>query len=145
LKSLRIVKPQKQSPLKAFLIKRGVEVSMFNKLTRFFFKSGGVSQHYKNILKTFSHVYLIFFSKMVGGNTYNQSYINTQEFSFILKTSKSYKNIPKLLSWILSLNTSQFNLEIQKVSKKYKKKLKKKYLYKVKYIKKDRQVSRVLR
>jgi hypothetical protein len=118
---------------------------MFNKLTRFFFRSGGVSQHYKSILKTFSHVYLIFFSKMVGGSTYSQSYINTQEFSFILKTSKSYKNIPKLLNWILSLNTSQFNLEVQKVSKKYKKKLKKKYLYKVKYIKKDRQVSRVLR
>lgn len=118
---------------------------MFNKLTRFFFKSGGVSQHYKSILKTFSQVYLIFFCNLAKVSTYNQSYINTQEFSFILQTSKSYKNIPKLLGWILSLNTSQFNLEIQKVSKKYKKKLKKKYLYKIKYIKKDRQMARVLR
>lgn len=145
MKNFRLVKPLNRPLIKPLVLKKAGEVKVFNKLTHFFFKSGGVTHHYKNILKTFSQIYLIFYNNYSTSSNYNQSYLNTQEFSFILKTTKYFKNIPKLLGWILSLNTSQFNLEIQKVSKKYKKKLKKKYLYKVKYIKKDRQVARVLR
>jgi len=43
------------------------------------------------------------------------------------------------------LNLSQFDLKSEKVSKKYKKKYKKKYLYKIKYLRKNKQIFNTLK
>jgi len=117
---------------------------IFNKLLRFFFRNGGVFSKIKAFLGSFSF-FFYFLNNQNNLNINLKDYLNAQEFTFILKTTGFYKNIPTLLQWVTSLNHSQFDLNVQKVSKKYKKKVKKKYFYKINYLSKKKQLNRVLK
>jgi len=107
------------------VVKKNQGCKVFKKLICFFLKRGVVELQIRTLLKTFSYVYLFFFNNQTNIKINLQDYLNAQEFSFILKTTKHFKNLPMLLRWVTSLNHSQFDLNIEKVSKKYKKKLKK--------------------
>ena len=127
---------------KADILKKKSKIVL--KLVSFFSKNGDVKGQLKIFINIFSN-FFFFFNKSGGlGNNFNQ-YINTQEFIFILRNNRYYKNIVSMLGWVMTLNNSQFELDVQKVSKKYKKRAKKKYLYKIKYVSKEKQLNKSLK
>jgi hypothetical protein len=63
------------------------------KLLSFFFKNGKLKKQLNGFLKVFSNFFL-FFDKTIP----LKSYINMEEFNFILKNNKHYKNISNLLN-----------------------------------------------
>jgi hypothetical protein len=76
---------------------------------------------------------------------YKNNYLNSKEFSFILNSTDYYNNINVLLRWVLEVNKSQFFVVIESIPKKYKKKNKKRFLYKVQYLNKRRQINKTLK
>jgi hypothetical protein len=64
---------------------------------------------------------------------------------FILNTTRRYNNCTEILAWVTQLNYSQFDIFMEKVSKKYKKKNKKRYLYKIQYLSKNKQLCGVMK
>lgn len=133
----------KQRLIRALSVKNKV----FVKLSRLFLKKGGQLYQIKLLLGVFSQIYTIFFNKFPIKSllVHNNAYLNIKEFSFILNSTKHLNNIPTMLNWVVLINQSQFDVNIQKVSKKYKKKNKKKYLYKIQYLNKHKQINRVLK
>jgi len=119
----------------------------FNKLIKFFFKNGFLGKQTQTLLSTFSQIFLFFlnkFNKDFKGYGYN-NYLNVREFYFLLNNTKQFNNLTNIIQWIVSLNYTQFDIHIQKIPKKYKKKNKKKYTYKIKYLGKGKQIGNVLR
>jgi len=117
----------------------------FYKLVSFFLKRGKINKQVNLLLSVFSHIYRYTLNKLsVDGLVFNK-YFNIKEFIFILTNDRYLNNISTILKWVITLNYSQFDLNIQKVSKKYKKKSKQKYLYKIKYLNKRKQINKVLK
>jgi hypothetical protein len=120
-------------------------LKVFKKLTSFFLKNGLALKQIGVLLSAIAKTYTHFFYRNEIFLVNPQPYLNTQEFLFILRNTKAFKNLTCILNWVVGINSSQFDLNVQQVSKKYKKKLKKKYLYKVQYLNKKKQLSRVLK
>jgi hypothetical protein len=97
----------------------------FYKLVSFFLKRGKINKQVNLLLSVFSHIYRYTLNKLsVDGLVFNK-YFNIKEFIFILTNDRYLNNISTILKWVITLNYSQFDLNIQKVSKKYKKKVNK--------------------
>jgi hypothetical protein len=115
------------------------------KLINFFKKNGFSAKPTQSILSTFSKIYNYMYKDSIFGKNLQKDYFNIKEFRFIINNTKYFNNISKTLYWVVMLNLSQFDLKSEKVSKKYKKKNKKKYLYKIKYLRKNKQISNTLK
>ena len=98
-----------------------------------------------NLCYMFSVIYTYVFNKHSIVSIGRGSYLNSKEFLYILNNTNYYNNINTLLKWVLGVNKSQFDIVIESIPKKYKKKNKKKFLYKIQYLNKRRQVSKTLK
>jgi len=108
-----------------------------------FLSKGG--NNFKNsvlLFNTFSKFYKMSFNPftLVKFDSYKYS----KEFFYNFFRYTNYNNINYLLTWIFSWAQPMFCIECSVVPKKYRRKLKKKYLYKIKYLNKVRRVSKVL-
>lgn len=114
------------------------------KIVSYFFKKGFFLKYLITFLNIYNLLYSIFLNFDSAEIFKNHEYIYTLEFLYNLKYNKSLLNVNTLVYWFSSWNTPLFDLDVQKVPKKYKKKLKKKYTYKIIYLKKNKQNKKAL-
>lgn len=67
-----------------------------------------------------------------------------KEFLYNFSRYNNYNNLNYLLNWVFYLIEPMFHIECSIVPKKYRKKLKKKYLYKIKYLNKNKRINKIL-
>lgn len=115
------------------------------KLMSFFNKKGCLLDKLVYILEVYSILYSIFLNFKPYDILIHDSYIYILEFLYNLLNIRSLLNIRHLLNWITVWNNPLFDIGVSKVPKKFKKKLKKKYTYKIVYIKRNNQNRRALR
>lgn len=91
----------------------------------------------------FSHIYKLFYNNLDYLKNLNYKY--TKEFLYNFFKYNNYNNYTFILSWIFNWIKPIFFMDCVVVPKKYRKKLKKKYLYKVKYLGTNSRLSKSLR
>lgn len=108
-----------------------------------FLLNGGNS--FKNSIlffNLFAKFYEMSFNNSMVDKFNNYKYY--KEFFYNFNRYNNYKNLNYLISWIFSWMQPMFYIECSVVPKKYRKKLKKKYLYKVKYLNKNKRFNKAL-
>lgn len=111
-----------------------------NVVNHFFF-NGNLMGSSIALFNVFSKLYLLFFNNnnvLLGKN-----YKYFKEFFYNFHIYKSYNSLNYLNDWLTSWNELIFTIECTVVPKKYRKKLKKKYLYKVKYLNKNKRLGKI--
>lgn len=91
----------------------------------------------------FSHIYKLFYNNLSYLKDLNYKY--TKEFLYNFFKYNNYNNYTFILSWIFNWIKPIFFMDCVVVPKKYRKKLKKKYLYKIKYLGSNSRLSKSLR
>lgn len=127
------------------VIRLTIKPSFFYKLMRLFFKNGRILSMSKLFLSVMSKIYSYLDKPSSFPKDLQEGYLNTNEFTFVLENSKQMYNVSAILDWVISLNSSQFELRLQRLPKKYKKKSKKKYNYKIQYLQKTKKSINTLR
>lgn len=112
-------------------------------LLSFNIKNGKFISNLVNYSNVFKYVYS--FLVDCNFNTYSFDYKYLKEFLFNFNKYSNYNNYLFLINWILSFINPIFFLECSSVPKKYKKKIKKNYLYKIKYLNKSLRIKKSLR
>ena len=115
---------------------------VLSKVTPFLIKKGNLFKNSVLLFDLFTKFYKIIFSKNIGLRL--NDYMYYKEFFYNFSRYDSYKNINYLLNWIFFLIEPMFYVECSVVPKKYRKKLKKKYLYKIKYLNKNKRINKIL-
>lgn len=108
----------------------------------FLLKGGDSFKNSVLLFNLFAKFYKIAYNQVAYNKLDNYKYY--KEFFYNFYRYNNYKNLNYLLSWIFSWVQPMFCVECTVVPKKYRKKLKKKYLYKVKYLNKNRRLSKAL-
>ena len=103
-----------------------------NKLGSFLLTGGKLNSNMILTFSVFQYIYKIFYKQ--AEITKNLNYTYTKEFLFNFLKYKNFNNILFILNWIYSWVKPMFLVECNLVPKKYRKKIKKKYLYKIKYL-----------
>lgn len=110
-------------------------------LVNFFFNNGNFMRSSITLFDVFSKLYILFYNK--DSSILNKNYKYFKEFFYNFSISKDYNNINFLNNWLVGWNELIFTIECTVVPKKYRKKLKKKYLYKVKYLNKGKRLNKI--
>lgn len=112
------------------------------KVIPFFIKGGNSLQNSVTFYNIFTKFYKIIYNNLTVLKLNDYKYY--KEFFYNFCRYNNYKNINYLLNWIFYLVEPMFYIECSVVPKKYRKKLKKKYLYKIKYLNKNRRLNKIL-
>lgn len=128
------IKNNKRAKLNNFVIS--------SKTVSFFIKGGNSFTNSIVLYNLFTHFYKIMHNNTSMFKLNNYKYY--KEFFYNFTRYKNYKNLNYLLNWIFFLIEPMFHIECSVVPKKYRKKLKKKYLYKIKYLNKSKRVNKIL-
>lgn len=115
---------------------------VLSKVVPFLNKNGNSFKNSIVVFNMFSKIYSILNSNLVSENLTQYKYY--KEFLYNYSMYSNYKNSNFLVSWILNWAQPMFCVDCVVVPKKYRKKLKKKYLYKIKYLNKFKRISKVL-
>ena len=115
---------------------------VLSKVTPFLIKKGNLFKNSILLFNLFTKFYKIIFSKNTSLKLDDYKYY--KEFFYNFSRYSNYKNINYLLNWIFFLIEPMFYVECSVVPKKYRKKLKKKYLYKIKYLNKSKRTNKIL-
>lgn len=111
--------------------------SITSKFSNFFSKEGLKKTFFKNFEKFVLNLFnLLRFKNLEISNN-----LDIEEFSYILKKNKSLNNINSLINYIFKKSQVGFKISCNKIDKKYKKKLKKKYLFKLNYLNKNKRLN----
>ena len=113
-----------------------------SKTISFFIKGGNSFTNSIFLYNLFSQFYKIMYNNTSLFQL--NSYKYYKEFFYNFSRYKNYKNLNYLLNWIFFLVEPMFHIECSVVPKKYRKKLKKKYLYKIKYLNKNKRINKIL-
>jgi hypothetical protein len=108
----------------------------------FIIKNGNTFTNSVQFFNLFTKFYTMSFSDILV-EKFN-SYKYYKEFFYNFKRYNNYKNLNFLLSWVFSWMQPMFHIECSTVPKKYRKKLKKKYLYKIKYLNKNKRLNKAI-
>lgn len=112
-------------------------------ITNYLIKQGKYEQ---NLIANYKSLELFFKLLILQNSEFlNQQYTYSKEFIHNFCNFKNFKNSKFLLNWIFSWTQPIFFLDCSVVPKKYKKKLKKKYLYKIKYLNKNVRLKKGLK
>ena len=106
-------------------------------------KNGNYYQNYIKMNLSFSKIYNLIINNKHNLETMDYKY--HKEFLYNFYKYKNYNNYTFILNWIFSFIQPMFYIDCMAVPKKYKKKLKKKYLYKVKYLNKTKRINKALK
>lgn len=117
--------------------------SICNNLFSYSVKSGNFNKNSINNYSVFSKIYSLLFSN--GSYLYSSNYKYAKEFLYNFYKYSSYNNFNFLLNWIISWIKPIFFIDCTVVPKKYRKKIKKKYLYKVKYLSSKIRINKSLK
>ena len=101
-----------------------------NLFLNFIFKSGMKKSRKKDLLTAFNYFFFVFFNKSVVWDGLNQQ-IEMLKCSFFKDTN--YFDVNYILYWLSNFLNPVFEVVCHSVPKKYKKKLKKNYFFKLKY------------
>ncbi len=104
---------------------------VFNSFLVFFMRFGKKILNFKFLTKSFLNIFNIIFLSNFQ-NFKNYSFL--KEFLFNVKLNKSLNNVVYILNWSLFWYEPIFSIKCSVVPKKYRKKIKKKYLYKIAYL-----------
>lgn len=115
------------------------------KLVSYYFKQGLFIKNLIYFLWIFNTLYTTFLNAKPADLLSSDSYLHIVDFSHNLHYNRDLLTVKGLTHWFTSWNTPLFDVDMQKVPKKYKKKIKKKYTYSIKYLKKNQQKKRTLR
>lgn len=121
--------------------KHGVTSSRIRNLANFFFSHGNLMKSTISLFNVFSKLYLLFYSK--NNSLISKNYKYFKEFFYNFSIYRTYNNLNYLNDWLVNWNELIFTIECTVVPKKYRKKLKKKYLYKVKYLNKSKRLNKI--
>jgi len=108
----------------------------------FLLNKGNSFQNSVLFYKIFFNIYKIFFNNFSYDSF--KIYKYSKEFFYNFFRYKNYNSINYILNWVFSWAKPMFCIECSVVPKKYRRKLKKKYLYKVKYLNKIKRTSKIL-
>lgn len=111
--------------------------------TTFFIKHGNFFSSLVDFFNSFSIVYKILCNKLNFVDIL-QKYSYYNEFLYNFNCNSKFKNINFLLNWLSSWIEPMFFIECSSLQKKYRKKLKKKYIYKIKFLTKKNRLNKVL-
>lgn len=103
-----------------------------NTFSKYIINNGKFNSNIINFYNVFSYIYTLFFNNK--SYIYELNYKYSKEFLYVFFKYKNYSSITYILNWVLSWIQPLFFMDCLVVPKKYRKKLKKKYLYKVKYL-----------
>lgn len=110
-------------------------------LVSHFFRGGNLMKSSITLFNVFSKLYLLFYSN--NNSILSKNYKYFKEFFYNFNIYKSYNNVNYLNDWLVNWNELIFTIDCTVVPKKYRKKLKKKYLYKVKYLNKNKRLNKI--
>ena len=122
--------------------KNYIQFVKIKNLVSFFLKNGSFLKISIEIFKVFSKMFNLFGS--LNNNILEKNYKYFKEFFYNFSIFRNYNNLNYLNNWIFEWNELLFAIDCTVVPKKYRKKLKKKYLYKVKYLNKTKRLFKVL-
>ena len=114
-----------------------------NNILSFNIKNGKFISNLINYSNVFKYIYNFLVNHNLNLNLFEYKYL--KEFLFNFNKYSNYNNYLFLINWILSFINPIFFIECSSVPKKYKKKLKKNYLYKIKYLNKSLRIKKSLR
>ena len=116
--------------------------SYSNNNTKFLFNFLTKNGNKVTLLKHFLNSLAFFYYKLKFNNSENfYSYYN--EFKFNSTSNLNFNNIIYLLNWMIAFNSFTFDIQCLSTPKKYKKKTKLKYSYKITYIPKHKRLKRL--
>ena len=113
------------------------------KLLGYLLKNGNFSLNAINSFNVFSYIYKFIY--LNNNELLNLNYKYTKEFLYNFFKYTSYNNFFFILNWIFSWVKPMFFMDCVVVPKKYRKKLKKKYLYKIKYLSIKTRINKCLK
>jgi len=113
------------------------------KVLGYLLKTGNFSLNAINSFNVFSRIYKLLFINNSTLLTLNYKY--TKEFLYNFFKYTNYNNFFFILNWILNWVKPMFFMDCVVVPKKYRKKLKKKYLYKIKYLSHSTRLNKSLK
>ncbi len=122
--------------------KNNTNLIVLTKVIPFFIKGGNSFKNSIFFYNLFSKFYKIMYNNELGFKLTDYKYY--KEFFYNFSRYSNYKNLNYLLHWIFFLIEPMFHIECSVVPKKYRKKLKKKYLYKIKYLNKHKRLNKTL-
>jgi len=111
---------------------QGRNIDTINKLLRTFLISGKKVKSYNSLVQSFFKIYAV-----VGLESYaniSNNYHYFREFLFNKELNKELNGLTAILNWLFFWYQPIFCVKCSLVPKKYRKKLKKKYVYTVSYI-----------
>lgn len=121
-------------------VKNITKISDWKLLFNFLTKNGNKNTLVKHFLNSLS----FFYNKVKFGNFGSMySYYNEFKFNNIIDTN--FNNVIYLLNWMVSINSFTFDIQCLATPKKYKKKTKAKYSYKIVYIPKHKRLKRLFK
>lgn len=106
--------------------------NILNKLFRIFMKSGKKLKIYNFLLFSFFKLY-----SMLNLNMFTEiskTYVYFKEFLFNKELNKNFNNMSVILNWLFFWYQPMFFVKCVLVPKKYRKKLKKRYIYSADYV-----------
>lgn len=113
------------------------------KILGYLLKNGNFSLNTINSFNVFSYIYKLLYTN--NSELLNFNYKYTKEFLYNFFKYTSYNNFFFILNWIFNWVKPMFFMDCVVVPKKYRKKLKKKYLYKIKYLSSSNRINRCLK
>lgn len=131
---------------KKSLIKKEQKYILSSDIISFLSTNG--NNHFKNTIlyfNMFSLFYKLMLLNKLDNNSILTDYKYYKEFLYNFSLYSNYNNFNYLLNWVFSWIQPMFAIECSIVSKKYRKKLKRKYLYRIKYIKKFQRKSKTIK
>lgn len=112
--------------------KKYLNSDIVNKLFRSFMKSGKKLKIYNIVLFSFFKIYSLLNLNMFYEITKN--YLYFKEFLFNKELNKNFNNVSVILNWLFFWYQPMFFVKCVLVPKKYRKKLKKRYIYSADYL-----------
>lgn len=112
--------------------KKYLNSDIVNKLFRSFMKSGKKLKIYNIVLFSFFKIYSLLNLNMFYEITKN--YLYFKEFLFNKELNKNFNNASVILNWLFFWYQPMFFVKCVLVPKKYRKKLKKRYIYSADYL-----------
>ncbi len=109
-----------------------ISKDILNKLNRTFMVSGYKLKSYINVHYSFFKLYSMLNIEIF--NSISKSYVYFKEFLFNSVLDKSLSNAYNIINWLFFWYQPMFYVKCSLVPKKYRKKLKKKYVYSASYV-----------
>lgn len=127
---------------KVLSIKRNKNKSILNKFLNFFFRRGLKIQYTNTLNSSVSDFYFFFF---FFNKSLNNMYKGYSEIYNLIPNFLNFYNFGTMLNFLNTLLEPFFFIKVKKVEKKYRKKLKKKFVAQPSYVQPHKRVGLVLR